>query len=197
MANETVSVQGNHPEDIQGIFDDLEANDRRASDLVHGLSDEQLNWRPDARSWSIAQCLDHLNVSNRIYLAPMLAGIEAGRRAGKTRKGPIRSGFLERLFIGNLEPPPKRKLPAPRKLVPAARKQKAEVMKEWRLAQDETRSLLHAAAGLDLNRIRFVNPLIPLIRFTVGTGFLVIAAHERRHLWQAERVKANPAFPAG
>jgi hypothetical protein len=185
------------PEDVQKILDDLDANDRRVKALVHGLGDEQLNWRSDERSWSIAQCLDHLNVSNRIYLAPMLAGVEAGRRAGQTRKDPIRSGFLERLFVSNLEPPPKWKMPAPRKIVPALSKPKAEVMEEWRTTQEEVRTLLHASAGLDLNRIRFVNPLVPLVRFTVGTGFLVIAAHERRHLWQAEKIKGRAGFPAG
>ncbi len=40
-----------------------------------------------------------------------------------------------------------------------------------------------------------MNPFFSLIRFSVGTGFQVIAAHERRHLWQAERVLANPRFP--
>lgn len=184
------------PEDVQAIARGLGANDQRCRDLVHGLSDEQLNWRPDERSWSIAQCLDHLNVANRIYLAPMLAGIEAARRKGAGRKGPIRPGFLERLFVGNLEPPPKWKLPAPKKIVPASSKSKAEVMEEWRLAQDEARALLSASAGLDLNGTRFVNPFLPLVRFSVGTGFLVIAAHERRHLWQAERVKGDPRFPA-
>jgi len=31
------------------------------------------------------------------------------------------------------------------------------------------------------------NPYLPLIRFTVGTGLLIMPAHERRHLLQAER----------
>lgn len=196
MANEPAGAQGSLPEDVRGILADLEANDRRFRPLVHGLNEEQFNWRVDERSWSIAQCLDHLNVANRLYLAPMLVGIEAGRRSGATRKGPIRSGFLERLFVGSMEPPPKWKLPAPRKIVPAVNKPKAEVVEEWRLTQDEVRALLHASAGLDLNGIRFVNPFIPLVRFSVGTGFLVIAAHERRHLWQAERVKGDAGFPA-
>ncbi len=38
---------------------------------------------------------------------------------------------------------------------------------------------------VDKFRIRFPNPFLPALRFTVGAGFLIIAAHERRHLWQA------------
>jgi hypothetical protein len=98
--------------------------------------------------------------------------------------------------VATLEPPPKRRLPAPKKIVPALRKSKAEVMEEWRQAQSAVKDLLREAAGLDLNGTRFVNPFVSLVRFSLGTGFQVLPAHQRRHLVQAERVKANPRFPA-
>jgi hypothetical protein len=189
-------MTGTLPEDLQEILSALDESDRRAEELVRDLDDERFNWRPDEKSWSIAQCLDHLNVASRVYAVPMREALEQARRKGVDRRGPIQPGFLERWFVANLEPPPKRRLPAPKKIVPAARKGRTEVMEEWRRAQAEVRDLLREAAGTDLNRTRFVNPFVPLIRFSVGTGFRVIAAHERRHLWQAGRVKANPRFPA-
>lgn len=184
------------PEDVQDLLIALDDNDRKAEALTRDLSDERFNWRPDGRSWSIAQCLDHLNVASRVYLVPIREALQEARKAGAVRKAPIRPGFFGRWFVANLEPPPKRRLPAPKKIVPAASKDKAEVMAEWQRAQDQVRDLLREAAGLDLNRTRFVNPFISLIRFSAGTGFQVIAAHQRRHLWQAEQVKANPRFPA-
>lgn len=183
------------PDDLREIQAQLEANDHRAQALLRDLGEEQLNWRPDERSWSIAQCLDHLNVANRVYAAPMLQAIEEARRKGSVRKGPIHPGFLGRWFVANLEPPPKRKFPAPRKIVPAQRVGKAELIEEWRRAQAEVDAVLREATGIDLNATRFVNPFFSLIRFSVGTGFQVIAAHERRHLWQAERVRERAGFP--
>jgi hypothetical protein len=184
------------PDDVQELLRALDENDRRAEDLVRDLDDERLNWRPDERSWSVAQCLDHLNVSSFAYLGPMREALERARRKGAVRRGPIRPGPLGRRFVATLEPPPKRRIPAPKKIVPALRKGQAELMEEWRRARSEVRDLLREAAGLDLNGTRFVNPFIPLLRFSLGTGFQVIAAHERRHLWQAGRVKADPRFPA-
>jgi hypothetical protein len=189
-------MAGTLPDDLQEILSALGDNDRRAEELVRDLDDERFNWRPDERSWSIAQCLDHLNVASRVYVVPMREALEKARRKGADRRGPIQPGPLGRWFVASLEPPPKRRLSAPKKIVPAARKGRAEVMEEWRRAQAEVRDLLREAAGLDLNRTRFVNPFIPLLRFSVGTGFRVIAAHERRHLWQGEKVRANPGFPA-
>ena len=31
------------------------------------LSDEQLNWQPDPKEWSILQCFDHLNLTHEYY----------------------------------------------------------------------------------------------------------------------------------
>jgi len=75
---------------------------------------------------------------------------------------------------------------------------------EWSIGQcldrflrsnEQVRALAHRAASYDVNRIRFKNPYLPLIRFTVGTGLLIMPAHERRHLLQAERIKTSAGFP--
>jgi hypothetical protein len=47
----------------------------------------------------------------------------------------------------------------------------------------------------DVNRIRFRNPFIPVLRFTVGTGLEILSNHQRRHLLQAERVRESLEFP--
>jgi hypothetical protein len=47
---------------------------------------------------------------------------------------------------------------------------------------------LHAYAGVDLAGVRFPNPFISAVRFSLATGLHVLAAHERRHLWQASNV---------
>ncbi len=183
------------PEDLREIQSQLAASDQEAQVLLRDLDEEQLNWHPDEGAWSIAQCIDHLSVGNRIYLVPMLHAIEEARRKGSVRKGPIHPGFFGRWFVATMEPPPKRRLPAPRKIVPAARKGKAELIEEWRRTQAELDAVLRDAAGIDLNGTRFANPFISLIRFSVGTGFQVIAAHERRHLWQAQQVRGRAGFP--
>ncbi|HYN19553.1 MAG TPA: DinB family protein [Thermoanaerobaculia bacterium] len=176
------------PDDLAAILRGLDESDREARALLAELDEERFNARPDERSWSVAQCLDHLNVGNRIYLEAMRTAVEEGRRKNVLRQGPFRPRVLERWFIREMEPPPRRRLPAPRKIVPAARKSRAEVGEEWARIQGQLRDLLHEAAPLDLNRTRFVNPFLRLVRFSVGTGFLVIEAHERRHLWQARQV---------
>jgi hypothetical protein len=40
-----------------------------------------------------------------------------------------------------------------------------------------------------VNGATFTNPFIKFVRVSVATGLNVIAAHDRRHLWQAEQVE--------
>ena len=56
-------------------------------------------------------------------------------------------------------------------------------------SQDEVRDFLTASADLDLAAIRFPNPFVRRIRFSLATGLHVITAHERRHMWQAWLVR--------
>jgi hypothetical protein len=181
------------PADLAAILGGLEASDRDARALLEEADEERFNRRPDQRSWSVAQCLDHLNVGNRVYLEPMRNALDAARSKGASRRGPVQPGFFERWFIRTMGPQSRRRLPAPRKIVPAASKTKAEVRDEWTRVQAQVRDLLQEAAPLDLNATRFVNPFLPLVRFSVGTGFLVIEAHQRRHLRQARQVLARLA----
>ena len=191
----TASAAPSLPDDLHRILDDLAANERRVAALLSGLDDTAVNWRPDDHSWSTAQDIDHLNVAARLYLEAMEPALEAARTKGRARSGPIRPGWLERKFLVSLEPPPKRKLPAPSKIVPALRGNRDELLEEFRRQHANVSELIRAFAGLDLGRIRFQNPFLPLLRFTVGTGLLVIPAHERRLLWQAEQLRNRPGFP--
>jgi hypothetical protein len=80
-------------------------------------------------------------------------------------------------------------LKAPRKIRPRTAPPLADSFASFIASQAEVREFLRAHANLDLAGVRFPNPFIPVISFSLATGLHVIAAHERRHLWQAWRVR--------
>ena len=51
------------------------------------------------------------------------------------------------------------------------------------------RAFLRRYADIDLAAVRFPNPFVRRVQFSLATGLHVVAAHERRHLWQAWRVR--------
>jgi hypothetical protein len=184
------------PPELQAILDDLDRSDGDTRGLIGGLSDSQANWQPRETAWSISQCVDHLARANTIYTAALLAAVKDARAVRKLRSAPIQPGWISRIFIHALEPPPKRKLRAPKKIVPAAQISGEEALRAFLHSQEQVRTVIREGAWLDLNRIRFRNPFIGILRFTVGAGLLIIAAHNRRHLWQAEQVREAAGFPA-
>lgn len=184
------------PSDLTAITDALNAVDQEAGALVADLDHEQFNWQPEGGGWSIGQCLDHLTRANSIYLDAMRAAAASARSAQQVRRGPIRPGLLSRFFIRVMGPRKMgMKIPAPNVAAPASRLRKEDVLPAFLRIQEDVRAFAQACADLDLNRARFVNPFVRGVRFSVGTGLLVIAAHDQRHLGQAFRVRQRAAFP--
>lgn len=184
-------------QDLQQALDDIDAANRAAEALVTGLTDEQFFWQPnEGRSWSIAQCLEHLALGNALYAAAMAGAIEDGRRRDLRGGGPIAPGFLERQFIASLEPPVKRRMRAPTKILPPSGWSRDQIMRSFGEAHERLRGHVHAAADLDVNRVKFRNPFIRILRVRLGSAFRILAAHDRRHIWQAQNVTKTAGFPS-
>jgi len=185
------------PADLEALAAEFTAIERDAEALVGPLDDDQFNWSPRRRAWSIGQCLAHLNSMNAIYMEPVERAAAEARSAGRVRQGAIRCSIPARAFIALLEPPVRIKMLAPpRTAPPPARRHKAAVWPEFVRFHAHARSALASMADVDLNRATFGNPFLgSFVRMRAGTALRIIAAHERRHVWQAWRVREAAGFP--
>jgi DinB family protein len=172
---------------------DLDAADSRAAALAQALTVPQLNWRRRPEEWSVGQCLDHLVNATDVYLPPMTRSL-ADRPHGTAAT--LTLGWLGGWFIRNyIEPSGTTKRGrAPRKIAPSPQID-GSVLQRFLRSNEQARDFVRQAAQYDVNRIRFRNPFVPLLRFTVGTGLTVLTRHQHRHLDQAERIRAAPGFP--
>jgi len=176
------------------LTSELDAADTRATALAKGLSIDQLNWKPRPDVWSVGQCLEHLCISNEVYVEPMTESL-GGRPTGPVDE--ITPGWFGRWFIQKyIEPTTQRtRARAPRKIVPVATQIDSSILDRFIASNAAVRDVIGLAQRHDVNRVRFRNPFVPLIRFTVGTGLQIIARHNHRHLLQAERVIEVSGFP--
>ena len=179
------------PQDIQILEDQWSSVDCDVKALLTGLTAEQGALRPSPAAWSIAECLDHLAITNRVYIAAMQAAAIHARARGRLRKGPALPGRFGRWFVGTLEPPvkPRTKMKAPKAILPGSAPVLSDAAQSFSRSHQEVRAFLLANADLDLAGIVFTNPLLRIIHFSLATGLNNILAHERRHLWQARRVR--------
>lgn len=184
------------PATLQSVLHDLDRAERRARALLEGISDVQAAWQPHEGSWSISECLDHLARTNAAYLGAFREAIKHAGSAARTDRDSIKPGLFCGIFMRMIEPPPKAKVCAPKIVTPSPRANKDEVLRSFLKSHEEIRAFVRDGQAFDMNRLRFQNPFVSCLRFRVGAGLLIIAAHERRHLWQAEQVRGSPAFPS-
>jgi hypothetical protein len=187
------------PSDLHALEQAYAAAERDARAVVDGLTETLGTWRAEPSSWSVAECLDHLAVSNRIYLAAMEPPAAEALANGRHRQGPAMPGVIGRWFARTLEPPvkPRFKMKAPRKIRPRQSPPLADATAAFLASQLDVQRFLRTYAGIDLAGVRFPNPFIKGVRFSLATGLHVIASHERRHLWQAGNVRRAAVHASG
>src|SRR5262245_45112089 len=175
--------------EIEGYQDQLLSIRQDAPGILAGLSGDEVNWRPAADRWSIGECFDHLNVSAKRSIETVDEAIAGARAGGLTGSGPFVYPLLERLFVASLEPPPKFRARARSYLEPARQVDTEAVLREFFGWQDQFNDRIRRADGLDLRRVRVRSPVVSWLRYSLGTAIATFLAHERRHLWQARRVR--------
>lgn len=166
-----------------------------ASQLVKGLTEAQFNWRPDPRSWSIAECLLHLNIVGDRYVHVLETALADARARGLVGQGPFGYGRLGKWILAGTEPPPRRRYRAPRAFTPSHGQPITAVMPTFLHLQEQLMLRLEQADGLDMARVKVPALEAGRFRFNLQLTFAWIVAHERRHLWQARQVRNHAAFP--
>ena len=157
------------------------------------LSIEQLRWRPEPKHWSIAECLDHLNLSLGLCLPGIDEAISDAWRDGHISAA-TGSDPAEVAALHQVEPPVVVPALAPTAALPSASIEPERLVDHFHQVRDRYAGAIRRALGLDLYGIRVAAPIVPWIR-SLGGVFAYLAAHDRRHLWQSERIRRAPRFP--
>lgn len=174
-------------EHVRELNRQFDAITRDAGLLVAGLDERCARWRSAAESWSVVQCLEHLALSNRVYLLP----IKDAARERRAHPGfGIWSAIPDRIgrwFARSLEPPARAfsRSKAPSQIQPSGSPTVNGAFDDFMASHRQVEAFLSENADLDLKGVSFRNPFIRGLRFSVASGMQIIAAHERRHLWQA------------
>jgi hypothetical protein len=168
----------------------------RAEELTRGLDHRAFNWRLRSETWSIGQCLEHLSLINEADFPNLDACIAEAKNRGWRHPGPYNYGPLTRWFIWTIEPPAGARFPTLAKYMPAPADLSMEAtVQRYRDVAQGVIARMEAADGLDLIKARTALPALPQLQMPLGGRFALLAAHDRRHLWQAEKVRQQPVFP--
>jgi hypothetical protein len=187
---------------LEGLIQQFEAVHSSAAELVRGLEEKQFNWQPAPDRWSIGQNIAHLNIAARDTF-PFLDGMLMRARAAN--KGAPRSfsrTLLGRLMVWGIEPPYRHRTKTRDTHIPRSDLNMDSEMALFETNQDAYSARVRASAGLNICAVKDNLSLLagirsaPPVYMNLYDWLLFVAAHERRHLWQAQQVRNNSAFPA-
>jgi len=159
------------------------------------LTVPQLNWKPSAERWSVAQCFDHLLTSNKGYL-PIIDNVLAGYKRTFWQSMPVLPGLMGKLLVKSMDPASTRKVKAPKRFQPAQSEISASVINDFVAQQKQMIDKMKATEHLDLEKIVITSPVAGVVVYSLMDAYRLIVVHEQRHFQQAKRVTEEPGFPA-
>ncbi|MTI39221.1 DinB family protein [Fulvivirga lutimaris] len=152
---------------------------------LEDYSEETLNQKVDAKSWSVLECLEHMNLSMLIYL-DQFKMINNFKPSG----GLVNFGIKGKFFAEGMRPKNDKiayKMKTFKKLTPASHLGK-QVIENFLSYSTWLSGFIKSHKSHDLNRIRVKTALGPLVKLNVAEALSFVIAHNERHIWQANNV---------
>jgi len=169
------------------LISELIENTRQNLNFAETLktkSINQLNWKENTKSWSILECLEHLNLYGDFYLPE----IEKTINGAKSKTEFIfKSGILGNYFAESMLPKTKlNKMKTFKDKNPLNSHLDSKTIDRFVNQQMKMIDLLNKARSISLNKEKTSITLTKLIRVKIGDTFRFVINHNIRHIKQIE-----------
>jgi len=173
---------------LASLLEQFHRATREANKLVLGREDDDLASRLEPGAWSATECLDHLARTTLSFLPAISRAVASA--PGLTTNRPLRTGTIASLLIRNLEPPYRLRY----KVIPQLAPQEKDFAAAWSSfenSQSQLSEAVQSAAGLAIDKMNVPCPLCAHVTYNAYGAFRMLAAHQRRHLWQMQQILAG------
>jgi hypothetical protein len=152
------------------------------------LTNEQMNWKPNSNTWSIAQNLDHLIVVNESYY-PVLTSLKEGKyKTPFIAKIGFMVSFLGKIVLKGVQPDRQKKMKTFPTWEPSISQIEKDALKRFENHQKELKQKIEDAKELVDKGTIISSPANRNIVYKLETAFDIIVSHEQRHFEQAKEV---------
>lgn len=163
------------------------------------LSSKQWMQAPNAQSWSMAACLEHLNIYARFYHQAIEKLIKQAPTKHQVQVSEVHTNWLGKLSINGVKlneaGEPMKKVKTLKKFEPIILQQSPQaVYQEFLKHQQHLLNLIAQAQQVNLNKLKVKTSLHPLIKLRLGDCIHFVVAHNQRHMTQAHKVATNAGF---
>jgi hypothetical protein len=181
--------------ELEGLISAAKSVAEDARVLFGDLNEAQLNWQPDAESWSVGLCLEHLIKTNDELLGAVEPHVAGAHRKTIFEQLALGSGFFGNYVLKAVQPETKAKIKAPKVFRPETSNVNADVVERFVANQQKIIALMKRSAQLDLQKTIVTSPVAPVVVYSLWHAFKIVVTHERRHFRQAQNVMNLSEFP--
>ena len=183
---------------------------KRLSDLTNQISEtvrdefgnltaEQLFWKPSEKSWSIAQCLAHLNAYSSYYVPVFNERIKNSRFRTPSEyfiSTPLGNATYRSVKLGKVKNI-RRVLKSPKDYNPLVNKtlKTENAVEDFLAFQDQMTEILDNANQINIKKAKCSLSVRPIIKLRMGDALQFIVYHNERHVEQAKNVMKKANFP--
>ena len=173
----------------QQLIDNLIAQTKETINVIerYKLLDLQtLNWRINKQSWSVLECVAHLNFYGDFYL-PEIDKQLSNAKLGSDKD--VKGGFLGQYFAKSMLPKEKlNKMKTFKDKNPIHTQLNINELDKFINQQNQLLGLLEKSRLYNLNKIKISISISKLLKLRLGDTFQFYINHQLRHLYQMERV---------
>jgi len=159
------------------------------------LSENQINWKPNKQNWSIAECIDHLAITNKLYLAEFEKQFSKEQIKTDCSVTKAKHRLLSKFIIKSVNPDNIKKVKTFPVFMPSKSKYRKDVFDYFFEIQNNLINLVSSAKDLDFNKYVMSSPAAKIIKENFCDVLEIIRLHDRRHFNQAQKLINHPNFP--
>jgi len=169
---------------IIDLIEKTQLNIKEAENF-YSLSIHQLNDRQKQDSWTILECLQHLNLYGDFYIP------EIKKRIEQTKTQPshiFKSGIIGGYFVKSISLKAElNKMKTPQDKNPIGSALDKSTIDNFIAQQEQLLSLLQKSKNVNLNKIKTNISLSKLIKLKLGDTLRFVIHHNERHIHQANK----------
>ena len=180
------------------LVDVLSTLDRVAGEYekeISPLNSTQLNWKPNPKSWSVGQCVDHVITTNNLYFTIFEKLLSGKKEFNFWEKVPFLPGFFGKFLINVTKPQIDKK----NKTLPVFEPSKSEIPDDILASFSENHKQLiewiKKSDQVDHFKTIVTSPASKLITYNLHDVCIILSGHGERHLNQARNIMKMERFP--
>lgn len=152
------------------------------------LTPKELNWKPNADTWSIAQNLDHIMVVNESYY-PTFEALKAHQfKAPWLSRIGFFVSWIGKLVLDATQPDRRKKMKTFPLWEPHSSQMSADILEKFEQHQQTLGQKMEELKAWAEKGTVISSPANKNVVYKLDTAFDIIIAHEYRHLEQAKEV---------